>query len=433
MAAIIGAVLGVGLLAGTTLLLQPGPGALASAGFLIALPLGSLAAAFWVGGPESGSGLGPMLQAGAGGGVGARLDPGPIRTGRRWFAAVVIFLVASPFAEAWVRQAFLREAAWGRSLAVLLLLALPAYGLGSVLAALMRRRRDTALAALAGGSIGALAAAVFLIPKFDPGILFASSALVLIAASWVEGGGRGGTKELRGKGVMQRKVVVVTGVGAPGQMGYALAEAFVAQGANVVLTARNAEIEELAQTLSTEAAAIGVAADLAVAEEAERVIATALREFGRVDVLANVAGGLKVMKPLGETTPEEWAGELDRNARTAFLMSRAALPALRESRGTIINFAAPAGLRARAGIGAYSAAKAAVVALTRALALEEKQHGVRVNAIAPGMIDTEQNRAAFSESTKVAWVSRKQIVDVTLFLASEQSSGISGETIEVLG
>ena len=114
-------------------------------------------------------------------------------------------------------------------------------------------------------------------------------------------------------------------------------------------------------------------------------------------------------------------------------MTRAALPLLRASRGAIINFAAPAGLRAQARLGAYSAAKAAVVALTRALALEEKDAGVRANALAPGMIDTEQNRAAVADPHSVKWVSRDQIADVVLFLASDAASGITGETIHVLG
>jgi NAD(P)-dependent dehydrogenase (short-subunit alcohol dehydrogenase family) len=407
-------VLGVGLLAGVTLLLHPGPGALSSAGFLIALPVGALVAAFWVGEPEAGR----------------------LRGGWRWALAVLAFLGAGPFAEAWVRQAVLRDAAWGNSLAVLLLLALPAYGVGGVLGLLQQRRGGTPLAALAGGAVGALLAAVWLIPKFDPGILFASGAVVLLGASWVEGvgGGAGGDrKDERGRGVMDGKVVVVTGAGAPGQMGYALAEAFLARGASVVLTARTLEVERMARELGGSAAAVGVAADLTREGEAERVVEAAKREFGRLDVVVNVAGGLTVLKPLAETTAEEWEREVERNAHTAFLMSRAALPALRESRGTIINFASPAGLRAGAGIGAYSAGKAAVVALTRALALEEREHGVRVNAVAPGLIDTEQNRAAIPEAENAAWVTRNQVAEVVLFLASESGAGVNGETIAVLG
>lgn len=410
--AVTGAVLGVGLLAGTTLLLHPGIGALASAGFLIALSLGALAAAFWVDMPEGGGGRG----------------------GRRWVGAVVAFLIASPFAEYWVREAGVRGAAWGRSLAVLLLLAFPAYTVGSVLAHLQRRERGAAVAALAGGAAGVLVAAVWLIPKFDPGINLAASAVVLVAVSWVEGVVVGGSGMGEGRdGAMEGKVAIVTGAGARGQVGYAVAEALLARGASVVMTARGADVEGLARELGERAAAVGVAADLTREEEAEQVVDLALREFGRLDLLVNVAGGLRVIKPLAETSIEEWSGEVERNARTAFLMSRAALPALRESRGAIINFASPAGLRARGGIGAYSAAKAAVVALTRALALEEKEHGVRVNAVAPGLIDTEENRAEMEDPESAGWVTREEVVEVVLFLASQRAAGVNGETIEVLG
>jgi NAD(P)-dependent dehydrogenase (short-subunit alcohol dehydrogenase family) len=178
---------------------------------------------------------------------------------------------------------------------------------------------------------------------------------------------------------------------------------------------------------------VGIPAVLTKAEDAPGIAESARRHFGRLDVLVNTAGGLSVIKPLAATEPEEWERELARNAETTFLMCRAALPLLRESHGSIINFAAPAGHRAVAGLGAYSAAKAGVVALTRALAIEEKEFGVRVNAIAPGMVDTEQNRAAVRNPDQVRWVTREQIASVVLFLAGEGASGISGQTIEVLG
>jgi NAD(P)-dependent dehydrogenase (short-subunit alcohol dehydrogenase family) len=84
-------------------------------------------------------------------------------------------------------------------------------------------------------------------------------------------------------------------------------------------------------------------------------------------------------------------------------------------------------------LGAYSAAKAAVIALTRALALEELPHGVRANAIAPGMIDTEQNRQSAADPATTKWVSREAIAEVTLFLASPVSRAVTGETIQALG
>jgi len=408
-----GLVLGVALLAGATLLIHPGPGALATSGFLIAMSLVALAAALWVGVPTGGE----------------------LYAGRRWLAVVFIFLVAGPFGEIWIRHSGIEGTGLGRALAVLLLLALPAYGVGNVLAVVLRRVRGTEVASLAGGAVGVIIAAIWLIPKFDPGLNYTGCALILIVASWLEGvmGGGAGSARGGGGGDMEGKVVIVTGAGVPGQMGYALAESFLAEGARLVITARGPEVVELARGLGDGVSAVGVSADLNRADEAERVVATAIETFGRLDVVVNTAGGLRVMKPLAETSVEEWSAEIERNSQTAFLMSRAALPALREGGGSIINFASPAGLRARAGVGAYSAAKAAVIALTRALALEEREHGVRVNAIAPGMIDTEQNLAEVSDPESVRWVTRDQIAEVVLFLAGEAGSGVSGETIEVVG
>lgn len=418
-ATIVGVILGAGGAAGITLLLEPGPGALANTGFLVALALAALTTALWVGMAEG----------------------APVRGGRRWAGGVAAFLAAAPFAEAWIRHAPLRAAGWGRALAVLLLVAAPAYALGMILAALQRRSRGVGVAALGGVAAGAFVAAISLIPKLDPGILFAGGTIGLIGASWL--GGARERERVRDSGSLAGKVAIVTGVGARGQVGYRVAEMLLARGARVVLTARGAEVEALARELAEGAEVVGVAADLTGTEGVERVVGAAREAFGRLDVLINVAGGLTVLKPLGETSAEEWAGELDRNARTAFLMSRAALPLLRESRGTIVNFASPAGLRAAPGIGAYSAAKAAVVALTRAMALEEQEHGVRVNAVAPGMIDTDQNRsaakvgeanrAAVADPDQVAWVTRDEVAEVALFLAGPGSAGVTGETIEVVG
>ncbi|HUP89847.1 MAG TPA: SDR family oxidoreductase, partial [Longimicrobiales bacterium] len=210
------------------------------------------------------------------------------------------------------------------------------------------------------------------------------------------------------------KSAVVTGVGDRGQLGFAIAEGLQQAGAAVC--------------------SFGLQdGDLTKEDDVARLIATAIERLGKIDILVNVAGGLSVIKPLADTTHEEWERETTRNAETVFLMSRAALAALRATRGSIVNFASPAGFRAVANLGAYSAAKAGVIAVTRAFALEEAKNGVRANAIAPGMIDTEQNRKSVSDPASVKWVSREQISNVVVFLASDAAQGITGETIEVLG
>lgn len=232
---------------------------------------------------------------------------------------------------------------------------------------------------------------------------------------------------------MRNRTVVVTGVGARGQVGYAVAEAFLERGARLLLVDVRPEVEDLARTLSDRGHVHAVQADLSGETGASTVVGVAVERYGGIDVLVNVAGGLSVIENVAETTPDQWKREIERNATTAYHMMRAALPRLRESGGCIVNFASPAGTRAVAKMGAYSAAKAAVVALTRATALEEQEHGVRVNAIAPGMVDTEENRASAPDADRSGWVTREEIAAVVLFLADDASSGITGTTIPVPG
>ena len=227
--------------------------------------------------------------------------------------------------------------------------------------------------------------------------------------------------------LLDGRVVVVTGVSDEGQVGFAVARRLHAAGARLVVTGLNDGVEACARALGADV--VAVVADLATDDGVAAVISAARDRFDRIDGLVNVAGGLSVTATVENTTPEQWLGEYERNAGTAFRMTRAALPLLRASRGTVVNFASPAGERAIASLAAYSAAKAGGIALTRALALEERAHGVRANAIAPGMIDTAQNRAESPDATRL--VARESIAETVLFLLSFASAGISGETVRV--
>lgn len=337
-------------------------------------------------------------------------------------------MAAGAFAFLWQNQAALRRSALGGALAALFLLAEPAYTAGAALAGLARRQPGTAAGALFGAASGVLAAVLVLIPRLQPGVIFLVAAAVLLIVAVIET--RRPSQSMNATNFsLNGKCAIVTGVGDRGQVGYALARGLADAGARVCVTGFSGGISELAAELD----AVGMQADLTSEDDVARLVAMVQERFGRIDILVNVAGGLSVVKPIGDTTREEWDREIQRNAQTAFLVSRAALPALRESRGSIINFASPAGLRALPQLGAYSAAKAAVVAFTRALAIEEKTSGVRVNAIAPGMIDTEQNRSSVTDPSNVKWVTRDQVMHTVLFLASAAASGITGETIHVLG
>jgi NAD(P)-dependent dehydrogenase (short-subunit alcohol dehydrogenase family) len=312
----------------------------------------------------------------------------------------------------------------------LFLLAEPAYTSGALLASLAERFRGTAAATLLGAAFGVLLASLLLIPRLPASVILVGAAIVLTTvALWDVSRSR--YPLMNNTIAMTNKVALITGVGRAGQVGYVIAQRMIDAGARVCITGLDEQVHRLARELG--AGTLSVPADLTNADAVATLLGEVRERFGRLDVLVNVAGGLSVIKPLAETETEEWRRELQRNAETAFAVTRAALPMLRETRGAVINFASPAGVRAQANLGAYSAAKAAVVALTRALAIEEAEHGVRANALAPGMIDTEQNRKAVADPDRVKWVSREQVAGVVLFLASDASSGITGEVIHVLG
>jgi 3-oxoacyl-[acyl-carrier protein] reductase len=403
-----GVILGVTALAGAALLIVPGPDALAAAGLLGFIAVLAVAAGIWVGGREGSS--------------------------APWLGAVVALALASLFAEIWEIAPNFRGTGPGRALGVLLFLAEPGYLLGSVLAAAVLgrpplERPRSAAVALAGAGIGLLLAGTYLVPRLPAGALFMGAAAVMAIAGWRQ---TRASPSGRRHGVHDR-TILITGVGGAGQLGYALAESLAAAGARLVLADRSQEVEARARQLGEERA-FGVAADLATEEGAAAVVRAALDRYGGLDGVVNAAGGLRVVSPLAETDAAAWEAEYRRNATTAHLVTRAALPPLRASRGAVVNLASPVVLRGAAeSLGAYAAAKAAVVALTRTLAREEARHGVRVNAVAPGMIDTAQNRETAGADAGVSWVTREQVAHVIAFLLSDEASGVSGEVVHVLG
>jgi NAD(P)-dependent dehydrogenase (short-subunit alcohol dehydrogenase family) len=420
-----GAAAGVSAMAGGALLLYTDERFLSSAGFLMALALMAVAAGVWVGAPT-----GSM--------------PGHRRMLGRWIFAIIALLLASFMATLWLATPGIQTSPFGPPLAMVLLLVEPLYAMGALLVALEARRRrwlgdrwyglhaagargaGIAVPALAGGAVGVVVTATWLIPTLPPGPVLLGAALLMTAAGSLEMS-MGDAKE---EG-MKDRVVLVTGVGNRGQLGFAIARMFVERGARVVVTGRSEDVEEMARELGEDV--VPVVADLGVAEDVERLLDTVRHRWARLDALINVAGGLRVMKSVADTEWAEWRGEMESNAMTAFAVTRAALPLLRESGGAVVNFTSPAGARAMAGLGAYSAAKAGVIALTRALALEEGRNGVRVNAVAPGLVDTAENRASMEDPPPGRMVTREQVAEVVVFLASEASSGVNGEVVGVLG
>ena len=229
------------------------------------------------------------------------------------------------------------------------------------------------------------------------------------------------------------RVVLVTGVSRIGQIGHAVAAGFGKAGAKLVIcdisavnvAARAREFTE--QGLTCRAAA----GDLTQPDVAQFVVDDALQAYGRLDVVANVAGGLTGVKPMVESETAVFDKEMAINVKTTYLVSRAAARVMvQQHSGAIVNFASIAAFHGRAEMAAYSAAKAGVAALTRSLALELRDQGVRVNAVAPGTARTPENLASMGDAA-VRWVDIPDIVNAVLFLASDLSAGITAHVLPV--
>ena len=229
------------------------------------------------------------------------------------------------------------------------------------------------------------------------------------------------------------KVVVISGVGRAGQIGNAIALAFGAAGARIVAVDRNAVgvAERVKEFAASGIDARPAAGDLTEPDVARHCIATALKHFGRLDAVINVAGGLTTYGPIGQTSLEDFDREISINLKTAYLLSQSAIEALAVTRGAIVNFASVAYYQPAPQMAVYSAAKAGVAALTQSLALELLPQGIRVNAVAPGMVRTTDNVASAGAGAR--FVELGQLTDAVLFLADPSSGGISGHILPVIG
>ena len=222
------------------------------------------------------------------------------------------------------------------------------------------------------------------------------------------------------------RTVLVTGVGRAGQIGNAVALAFGQAGAKIVACDLNAVG---VATRVREFAAQGVdarpcAGDLTQPDIAALAVETALKHFGRLDVVVNLAGGLTTYGPIEQLAVADLDRELAINLKTTVLVSQAAIPALARTRGCIVNVSSIAYFEPQSPMAIYSAAKAAVAGFTRSLALELRDRGVRVNAIAPGMVRTADNVAAAGETA--AYVELSDITGGIMALAAP-GAGMSGE------
>jgi NAD(P)-dependent dehydrogenase (short-subunit alcohol dehydrogenase family) len=230
------------------------------------------------------------------------------------------------------------------------------------------------------------------------------------------------------------KVAVLTGVSRPGQVGETVARWFAERGAAVVLIDRTGvDAEARANELRNAGYRASAArADLTDPSQLDTVSRTVANEFGGVDALVNIAGGFSVSGKVSDSDPEAWSRQLSIGLTTAYLATRAFLPLLRHRRGAIVFFASAAALPGAkvAETSAYAVSKAGVITLMRAVAQEERDTGVRSNALAPNAIRTTANIESMGSSAR--YVEREEVADAVHFLCfSDAARSITGQVIQL--
>jgi len=224
--------------------------------------------------------------------------------------------------------------------------------------------------------------------------------------------------------------VVVTG--GTGGLGRAVVLELLSRGGRVAVPYRNPEAWQRLRAVAGEAKDLwGESGDLSDLGAARDFMERAAEHLSGITGVAALAGGYRGSGTLDAAPEAEWNDMLRLNLQTTYATCRAALPFLLRSRGSVVCVGSRSAEAGGAGAAGYAVAKMAVLALTRALALENRERGVRFNAISPMVIDTESNRAAMPKADQTRWTPPEQIARVVAFLLSPESAPVTGAVIPV--
>ena len=240
-------------------------------------------------------------------------------------------------------------------------------------------------------------------------------------------------------GLLERKTALITG--AARGIGKAIALKFAAEGANIAFTDLEMNLETEQEIAALGVKAKSYASNAAVFAQTEEMVKAVKEEFGSIDILVNNAGITKdgLMLRMSE---QQWDAVIAVNLKSAFNFIHACVPVMMRQRGgSIINMASVVGVHGNAGQSNYAASKAGLIALAKSVAQEMGPKGIRANAIAPGFIETAMT-AALPDSVREEWKKKiplrrggqvEDIANVATFLASDMSSYVSGQVIQVDG
>jgi 2-hydroxycyclohexanecarboxyl-CoA dehydrogenase len=251
-------------------------------------------------------------------------------------------------------------------------------------------------------------------------------------------------------GRLSGKVAIITG--GAGGIGAATGELFCEEGCKIALVDVNSDaLSEAAQRIRRvhpEADVLELTADVGEENSARSLVDRTLKAYGSLDVLVNNAG-IRSYEPLAEAKAETWQNILSINLLSHAFLAREALPALRKSgRGSIVNVSSTHAVNPRSGMGQYDVTKAGILSLTRTLAFEEVDNGVRVNAVCPGLTLTPFHVKRAGESGRTEqdlrtekvdhnlqkrWADPREVAFPILWLASDEASFVTASTLMVDG